>query len=109
MKKGVVCFVLGFLSMVVFSNEIAMNKTLLQVINQINATLPLLEKARKEQGSGARSMIHFNKFKNADGKIVNGVREDFLEIRKALIGHINKQPIAPKKVASLAFDFIEGD
>ena len=109
MKKGVICFVMGFLSMSAFSDEVAMNKTLLQIISQINATLPLIEKAKKEQGSGQRSVIHFSQFTNGEGKRVNGVREDLLEIRKALIGHINKLPIAPKKVTSLAFDFIEGD
>ncbi|WP_370447018.1 hypothetical protein [Legionella feeleii] len=93
-------------SAVSFSNEAALNETLVRVINQINATLPLLAEAEDEISPNARVQLHISAFEGSDKKTHPGVRDDLVAIRNALIDYINKPAIEPKTVKPLAFDFV---
>ena len=56
------------LSAVSFSNQAELNKTLVRVINQINATLPLLAEAEEEIEPNSRIQLYINAFEGSDKK-----------------------------------------
>lgn len=88
------------------ANEEALNQTLVRVINQINAIIPLLDEAKSEIEPNTRMQLHIESFEGADGKTHAGLRSDLLSIRNALIEYINKPAIEPKTIKPLALDFI---
>lgn len=106
MKKTLFGLGLMLFSAVSFSNQAELNKTLVRVINQINATLPLLDEAEEEIEPNARVRLHIKAFEGSDKMNHPGVREDLVAIRNALIDYINKPAIEPKTVKPLAFDFV---
>lgn len=99
------------MSLMVFANlcsaeNVALNETLVRIINQINAILPLLDEANEEIEPNARIMLHVNRFVGADGKHHAGVRNDLLAIRNSLVEFINQPVIAPKTIKPLALDYV---
>lgn len=88
------------------ANEEALNQTLVRVINQINAVMPLLDEAQSEIEPNTRIQLHIESFEGADGKTHAGLRNDLLAIRNALIDYINKPAIEPKTIKPLSLDFI---
>jgi len=105
MKKIILGCVLSVLSLQAIAAT-ELNDTLIRVINQINATLPLLDEARDEINPKHRIQLHVDAFEGADGKSHPGVRDDLLHIRNALIDYINKPAIEPKKITPLADDYL---
>ena len=106
MKK--MLFGLGLMVMTTlgFASQAELKQTLVRVINQINATLPLLDEAEQEIEPNSRIQLHVSAFEGAEGQTHPGVREDLIAIRNALVDFINKPAIEPKTVKPLAFDFI---
>ncbi|EHL30517.1 hypothetical protein [Legionella drancourtii] len=100
---GVLVLVFSTLS---FSSQAELNETLVRIISQINATLPLLEEAKEAIEPNARIQLHIDSFEGADNKQHAGVQDDLLAIRNALIEYINKPAIEPKTVKPLEFDFV---
>ena len=94
---------LGTLSV---AQNAALNETLVRLINQINAMLPLLDEAKDELEPNARITLHVDGFIGADGQQHPGVREDLIAIRNGLIEFINQPSIAPKTIKPLALDFV---
>lgn len=94
------------LPLVSHANEEALNQTLVRVINQINAVMPLLDEAQSEIEPNTRIQLHIESFEGADGKTHAGLRNDLLAIRNALIDYINKPAIEPKTIKPLSLDFI---
>jgi len=88
------------------ASEEALNQTLVRVINQINAVMPLLDEAQSEIEPNTRIQLHIESFEGADGKTHAGLRNDLLAIRNALIDYINKPAIEPKTIKPLSLDFI---
>lgn len=88
------------------ASEEALNQTLVRVINQINAVMPLLDEAQSEIEPNTRIQLHIEPFEGADGKTHAGLRSDLLAIRNALIDYINKPAIEPKTIKPLSLDFI---
>ena len=102
-------FLILMLSMTCFAthaSEEALNQTLVRVINQINAIMPLLDEAETEIEPNTRIQLHIESFEGSDGKSHPGLRNDLLVIRNALIDYINKPAIEPKTIKPLALDFI---
>ena len=97
---------LSFLCAIGHASEAELNTTLVRIINQLNAVLPLLNEAEEEIEPNARIHLHINSFIGADGTKHPGVRDDLKSIRNVLIDYINKPAIEPKTVKPLAFDFI---
>lgn len=106
MQKIIIVLGLSLLCVTAWSSQAALNQTLVRVINQINATLPLLDEAQEEIEPNARIQLHIDAFEGADLKKHPGVRDDLIAIRNALINYINKPAIEPKTVKPLAFDFV---
>lgn len=94
------------LPLVSHASEEALNQTLVRVINQINAVMPLLDEAQSEIEPNTRIQLHIESFEGADGKTHAGLRNDLLAIRNALIDYINKPAIEPKTIKPLSLDFI---
>lgn len=84
----------------------ALNETLVRVINQINAILPLLDEAKEEVEPNARVVLHVDHFIGADGEKHAGVRDDLLAIRNSLIDYINQPSTAPKTIKPLELDYV---
>ncbi|HAU3626756.1 TPA: hypothetical protein F7136_04785 [Legionella pneumophila] len=102
-------FLILMLSMTCFAtqaSEEALNQTLVRVINQINAIMPLLDEAQTEIEPNTRIQLHIESFEGSDGKSHPGLRNDLLAIRNSLIDYINKPAIEPKTIKPLALDFI---
>jgi hypothetical protein len=107
MKQLMTLITLSCLSFVSYAQNDALNQTLVRIINQINATMPLLDEARDEIKPKARLQLHIESFKGADGQMHPGLRNDLLSIRNALIDYINQPAIAPKTIKPLTLDYME--
>ncbi|HAT7052185.1 TPA: hypothetical protein JAN87_09540 [Legionella pneumophila] len=105
MKRLLLILMLS-LPLVSHASEEALNQTLIRVINQINAVMPLLDEAQSEIEPNTRIQLHIESFEGADGKTHAGLRNDLLAIRNALIDYINKPAIEPKTIRPLSLDFI---
>ena len=88
------------------ASEAELNNTLVRIINQMNAILPLLDEAEDEMNPNARIRLHVDAFEGADGIKHPGLRDDLKSMRNALIDYINKPAIEPKTVKPLALDFV---
>lgn len=106
MKRLFLVILMGFVSFTAQASEVALNQTLVRVINQINAIMPLLDEAKTEIVPNSRIQLHIESFEGADGTMHPGLRRDLLTIRNALIDYINKPAIEPKTIRPLALDFI---
>ncbi|KTD23934.1 hypothetical protein [Legionella maceachernii] len=89
----------------VAANE-ELNQTLVRVIQQLNALMPLLDEAQTEIKPNERIQLHIESFEGADGKMHAGLRDDVLLIRDSLIDYINQPIIEPKIIPPLPLDFI---
>lgn len=104
--KRLLCLILLITSFSTWANNPDLNETLVRIINQINAIMPLLDEAQNEISPNARIQLHIEGFKDAQGEHHAGLREDLINIRNALIDYINQPVIAPRKVKPLAMDFV---
>ena len=106
MKRLILILILGVASFTTSANDAALNQTLVRIINQINAIMPLLDEAQSEIEPNTRIRLHIEPFQGSDGNLHPGLRTDLLSIRNALIDYINKPAIEPKTIKPLALDFI---
>ncbi len=97
--------VLGFSSQI-FADQAQMNESLVRLVNQLDALLPLVDAAEREQPQNERFTFHFSSFEGSDGHPHNGLREDIMSMKEALIVQINQPAIDPETVAPLNNDFI---
>lgn len=104
--KRILLSILVFVSVTGQANNANLNETLVRIINQINAIMPLLEEAKTEVDPKARIQLHIESFKDDKGQHHAGVREDLLMIRNGLIDYINQPVIAPRKMKPLNNDFV---
>jgi hypothetical protein len=106
MKRLFLMLMLSLPCLTTQASEEALNQTLVRVINQINAIMPLLDEAQTEIEPNTRIQLHVESFEGSDGETHLGLRNDLLIIRNALIDYINKPAIEPKTIKPLALDFI---
>ena len=85
-----------------------MNETLLRIVNQLDAILPLIDEAERQQPQNERFMFHFSEFEGSDGKIHQGLREDVMSMKEALIQQMNAPSVDPDTVSPISNDFIGG-
>ncbi len=84
-----------------------LNTTLVGIINQLDAILPLIEQGKAEQARllPLPKRFEFERYKTVDGVIHDGLKQDILAIRKALVNTINQTPLVPGYVKPLARDY----
>lgn len=104
--KRMLTFLLILISATAHANNPNLNETLVRIINQINAIMPLLDEAQTELNPNARIQLHIESFTDDEGHHHAGVREDLLMIRNGLIDYINQPVIAPRKIKPLNNDFV---
>ena len=104
--KRILLASLIFVSVTGFANNANLNETLVRIINQINAIMPLLDEAQTELNPNARIQLHLKSYTDNEGEQHAGVREDLLMIRNGLIDYINQPVIAPRKIKPLNNDFV---
>jgi RAQPRD family integrative conjugative element protein len=86
-------------------SNVHFDETLVQIVNQLNAITPLIEKAKHYQSKNTRVQLHLTKFKGSDGNIHNGLSEDISEIKKGIVAYLNKPTIEPRTIKPLDDDF----
>lgn len=104
--KRFVCLLLMMVSLEGFANNPDLNETLVRIINQINATLPLLDEAKTQIRPNARIQLQIEAFEDAQGRRHAGLRDDLLALRNGLIDYINQPLIAPRNIKPLDTDFV---
>ncbi len=88
------------------ANNPDLNETLVRIINQINAIMPLLDEAQTQITPNDRIQLQIESFEDAQGQHHAGLKEDLLNIRNGLIDYINQPIIAPRKIKPLEMDFV---
>ena len=88
------------------ANDAQMKETLVRIINQLQNIKPLISKAQREQSSNPRIKVHFDRFKGADGKWHNGLRQDIDSIQQALIRIVNQESVEPRNFKPIGDDFV---
>ncbi|QBR84685.1 hypothetical protein E3983_10105 [Legionella israelensis] len=104
--KRILLASLLFITITAQANNADVNETLVRIINQINAIMPLLDEAQTELNPHARIQLHIESFTDNEGQQRAGVRDDLLMIRNGLIDYINQPVIAPRKIKPLNNDFV---
>jgi hypothetical protein len=86
-----------------------LNTTLVRIINQLDAILPLIHEGEAEQERSLPSLtrFQFKQFKTKDGVIHNGLQEDIMAIHQAIVNAINHTPLAPGHIEPLALDYTD--
>ncbi|HAT6977319.1 TPA: hypothetical protein JAN54_03400 [Legionella pneumophila] len=104
--KRILCLTLMIISLQCSANNPDLNETLVRIINQINAIMPLLDEAQTQITPNARIQLQIEGFEDLQGQHHAGLREDLLNIRNGLIDYINQPIIAPRKIKPLEMDFV---
>lgn len=89
-----------------FAGNSEMNQTLVQMVNQLNALLPLITEAQKQQDKNTPTQFHFQTWTDSKGIQHAGLRQDILAIRQGLLDQINQAPLAPRTVQPIHNDFV---
>lgn len=85
----------------------AMNTDLVQLVDQLDAMLPLIAQAEKAQDAKAPVQFHFETWTDNQGIRHNGLKQDVLAMRAAIVGQINAPAMTPRAVAPLEQDYVE--
>lgn len=104
--KMLVALLFWSVTFIAHADEAALNQTLVRIIQQINALMPLLDEAQTEIPPNTRITLHIDSFEGEDGNMHLGLRDDLLSIRTALIEYINQPALEPKTIEPLEHDFI---
>lgn len=104
--KRILCLILMMISLHSWANNPDLNETLVRIINQLNAIMPLLDEAQAQISPNARIQLQIEGFEDAQNQHHAGLREDLLNIRNGLIDYINQPVIAPRKIKALEMDFV---
>lgn len=110
LKKGVIIILIFtasiFCASPLYANDAQMRQTLVLMIQQLEGMKPLISQAAREQSRNPRVKVHFDRFKGADGKWRDGLRQDVEFIQTALIGIVNQEGIEPRTAHPIRNDFI---
>ncbi|HAU0276241.1 TPA: hypothetical protein ACR96C_003224, partial [Legionella pneumophila] len=79
--KRLLCLTLIMISLQCSANNPDLNETLVRIINQINAIMPLLDEAQTQVTPNARIQLQIEGFEDLQGQHHSGLREDLLNIR----------------------------
>lgn len=89
-----------------FAGESQENIYLVQILNQLNAIQPLILAAQNEQPANSRMQFHYTKYRDAQGKLHNGLLEDVNAIKKGIEQKLNQTSIEPRTVAPVKGDYL---
>jgi RAQPRD family integrative conjugative element protein len=81
---------------------------LIQLLNQINAMLPTIQAAKKQQLPNTRIKFHYTQYRDANGQIHNGILEDVQAIKRGIEEKLNGTSIEPRSVQPIHGDYLNG-
>jgi RAQPRD family integrative conjugative element protein len=104
-------FVLGgfFCGHFVFAEDTLMKEALVKIIHQLEVIKPLLNEAERAQSLHPEIKIHFNAWRDANGMMHAGLRQDIQRIQTALIHIVNQERVDPRYYSPIKNDFIGQD
>jgi RAQPRD family integrative conjugative element protein len=79
---------------------------LVQLINQLNAMLPIVRAAEKAQPKNQRISFHYSVWHDAKGQKQNGLLEDIQEIKRGIEEKLNAISIEPRAVTPIRGDYL---
>ena len=90
-------------------DDVNMNMTLSRIINQLDAILPLISQAEREQKRAlpTATPFQFEHFRTADGNVHNGLRQDVMAMREAIINAMTHKPIEVGTISPMTLDYID--
>ena len=92
--------------LVEFQQDSNLNMTLVRIINQLDAILPLIDEGKREQRRFIVPVqFEFDTF-IIDGAEHNGLRQDILKIRESLLDAIHHKPLTPHYIKPLQLDYV---
>lgn len=106
MNKMIIVFLMLFGSST-FASETNERMYLTQILNQLAAMKPLIVSAAREQPKSNRIQFHYTAYKDANGKVHNGLLEDINEIEKGIHEKLHRTPKEPRVVAAIKGDYID--
>jgi RAQPRD family integrative conjugative element protein len=80
---------------------------LVQLDNQINAMLPIIRAAEKAQPKNQRVSFHYTAWRDAQGNLHPGLREDVQAIKKGVEEKLNAVSIEPRIVTPIRGDYLQ--
>lgn len=89
-----------------YATESEMKETLVQIIEQLESIKPLINKAEKEQPKDARIKVQFSQYKDSEGRVHSGLKEDVDTIQKSLEAIVNQQGLEDRHIDAIKSDFI---
>lgn len=86
-----------------------MNTDLVQLVDQLDAMLPLIKQAEQIQDPHAPVQFHFETWVDSQGVRHNGLKQDVVAMRAAIVAQINAQATAPRALPPLEQDYVQGN
>jgi len=80
---------------------------LVQLINQLNAMLPIIRMAEKSQPKNQRVNFRYYAWKDAGGNKHNGLLEDVQAIKTGIEEKLNAITIEPRAIAPMGGDYVD--
>jgi RAQPRD family integrative conjugative element protein len=111
--KRSICFLLFSISLASNAHTIVGNSVeqeriyLVQLVNQLNALLPVITTAEKSQPKNQRVSFHYSAWHDAKGKRHNGLWEDVREIKSGIEEKLNTVTVEPRVVVPIQGDYLE--
>ena len=105
----VIATLIAVISTQVLANEEQEKIYLIQMINQLDALKPLLLAAANEEPKNTRTQFHYIAYRDADGKLHNGLLEDINEIKLGIKARLGQATIEPHNFQAIKGDYINHD
>lgn len=109
LMKSLVIVMATSLSQIVLAATPDMNTDLVQLVDQLDAMLPLIAQAEKKQDHNAPVQFHFETWIDSQGTRHNGLKQDVIAMRAAIANQINAEAIAPRALPPLEQDYVQGN
>ncbi len=103
---GVACFAGLSMSTSVMADTVQMNQTMVQMVSQLDALIPLIDQAEAAQDPTTRVQFHFDSWSDQSGNLHPGLRQDVLKMRAAIINQINQTNLTPEVVTPIRGDYV---
>lgn len=80
---------------------------LVQLMNQLNALVPVIRSTQKAQPKNQRVSFHYSAWLDGKGQKHNGLLEDIQAIKKGVAEKLNTVAIEPRFVAPIQGDYLD--
>lgn len=106
MKKLLLLLLLFSSSITAFASTELERVYLQQLLNQLNAMLPLVLAAQKEQPTNSRTSFHYTAFKDHQSQLHHGLLEDIKSIQQGIAEKLNGISLEPRRITPINGDYL---